>query len=135
MQYKLTFKAYNDGLKANKILGLKCQDCGTITAPPKMFCSKCQSTNLDIVELKRNGKIVTFSTVNVVAEGRESECPYTILIVELEEGPWIMGNLNIDPTKTSMELIGKAVKMEQVKVFPGDKYSAGDAARPIFALV
>ncbi len=135
MDYKLTFKAFNEGLKANKILGVKCKDCGTITSPPKMFCSKCQSPNMDIIELKANGKIVTFSTINVVAEGREAECPYTIVMVELAEGPWIMGNLNMDPTKTSMELIGKAVKMEQAKVFPGDKYSAGDGARPIFALV
>ncbi len=38
MEYKLTFKGYNEALKENKLLGLKCQECGTITVPPKMVC-------------------------------------------------------------------------------------------------
>ena len=71
----------------------------------------------------------------VGAEGRESEVPYVIVMVELEEGPWIMGNLEgTDPKTASMELIGKKVKMGN-KVFPGDKYSAGEAARPVFTIV
>lgn len=44
-----------------------------------------------------------------------------------------MGNLiDIDPARVGMELISKRVKLGH-KVFPGDKYSAGDAARPLFS--
>ena len=92
MEYKLTFKDYNEALKQNKLLGLKCQECGAITAPPKMVCRKCASADMEVVELVGKGKIKTFTTCNVAAEGREDELPYTILMVELEEGPWIMGN-------------------------------------------
>ena len=134
MEYKLTFKAYNEALKQSKLLGLKCKDCGAITVPPKMVCSKCTSNNLDITELKSAGTIKTFTTINVAAEGRENEVPYTIVMVALDEGPWLMGNLNIDPQKATMEIVGKRVKMTQVKVFGGDKYSAGDGARPVFSL-
>lgn len=134
MEYKLTFKDYNEALKKNKLLGLKCQDCGAITVPPKMVCRQCASPDMDIVELTGKGKIETFTTVNVAPEGREDEVPYMIVLVELDEGPWIMGNLTgIDPNEASMELISKRVKMGH-KVFPGDKYSAGDAARPLFSL-
>ena len=133
MEYKLTFKQYNEGLKQNKLLGLKCLDCGTITAPPKIACHKCTSNNLEITELKGKGTIKTFTTVNVASEGRENEVPYTIVMVELEEGPWIMGNLDIQPDKATMEIVGKKVNMGH-KVFPGDKYSAGDGARPFFSL-
>ena len=133
MEYKLTFKDYNEALKENKLLGLKCKECGTITVPPKMVCGKCTSPNIEIVELKGNGKIQTFTSVYVASEGREDELPYIIVLVELDEGPWIMGNLtDIDPNKATMELIGKRVKMGY-KVFPGDKYSAGDAASPLFS--
>ena len=133
MEYKLTFKDYNESLKKNKLLGLKCQTCGAITVPPKMVCRQCTSLDMEIVELKGTGKVRTFTTVNVAAEGREPECPYTIVLVELDEGPWIMGNLiDIDPSKATMELIGRRVKMGH-KVFPGDKYSAGDGARPLFS--
>ncbi|HUV75903.1 MAG TPA: Zn-ribbon domain-containing OB-fold protein [Dehalococcoidales bacterium] len=135
MEYKLTFKDYNEALKENKLLGLKCQECGTVTVPPKMVCRKCTSPNMEVVELTGKGKIQTFTTCNVAPEGREDEVPYVILLVELDEGPWIMGNLTgIDPKTATTELIGKRVKMGDSKVFSGDKYSAGEGARPLFDL-
>jgi uncharacterized OB-fold protein len=134
MEHKLTFKDYNEALKQNKLLGLKCKQCGTITVPPKIVCGNCASVDLDIVELSGEGKIQTFTTVFVPPEGRESECPYVIVLVELDEGPWIMGNLTgIDPNKVTMDIMGKKVKMGHA-VFPGDRYSAGDEARPLFSM-
>ena len=133
MEYKLTFKEYNEALKEDKLLGLKCKECGVITVPPKMVCRKCASLDLEIVQLTGKGKIQTFTVNNVASEGREDEVPYTIVLVELDEGPWIMGNLaGIDPNEVTMEVIGKRVKMGH-KVFPGDKYSAGEETGPLFS--
>lgn len=133
MEYKLTFKEYNKALKEDKLLGLKCKECGVITVPPKMVCRKCASQDLDIVQLTGKGKIQTFTVNNVAPEGREDEVPYTIVLVELDESPWIMGNLaGIDPTEVTMDVIGKRVKMGH-KVFPGDKYSAGEGVGPLFS--
>jgi hypothetical protein len=137
MESKLTFEAYNKALKKNKLMGLSCKDCGAITAPPRMVCSECAGTNMDVIELSGEGTIKTFTLNFVAAENREPEAPYTIVLVELAEGPWIMGNLMIiDPDVVTMNLIGKKVKMGKLgpKVFPGDKYSAGDSARPLFNL-
>ncbi len=132
MEHKLIFKDYNEALLQNKLLGLKCRACGTITVPPKIACRHCTGSELEVVELKGSGKIRTFTTVNVASEGRENEVPYTIVMVELDEGPWLMGNLEgIDPQKASMELIGKYVAMGN-KSYGGDKYSAGESARPVF---
>ena len=133
MEYKLTFKEYNEALKGDKLLGLKCKQCGAINVPPKMVCGQCTSPDMEVVEMSGKGNIQTFTTVYVAPEGREAEIPYIIVMVELDEGPWIMGNLiDIDPAKATIELIGKRVKMGH-KVFPGDKYSAGDMARPLFS--
>ena len=134
MEYKLTFKDYNEALKKNKLLGLKCNSCGAITVPPKMVCRQCTNSDMDIVELSGRGKIQTFTTVFVAPEGREDECPYIIVLVELDEGPWIMGNLTgINPSAATLELIDKRIKMGH-KVFAGDKYSAGEMTRPLFSL-
>ena len=133
MEYKLTFRKYSKSLKKDKLLGLKCNACGNITCPPKMTCQECTSTDLEVVELGGKGKIQTFTSVHVASENRENEAPYTIVLVELDEGPWIMGNLiDIDPSKVGMELIGRKVKLGH-KVFPGDKYSDGEAVRPLFS--
>ncbi len=135
MDQKLKFKEYNEALKQNKLLGLKCNQCGQVSANPRMACGKCGSTDLQVIELKGEGTILTFTTIFVPPEGRESECPYTIALVDLDEGAAIMGNLTgVDPNKVSIDVIGKKVKMAGNAVFPGDKYSAGDIARPIFSL-
>ncbi len=134
MEYKIIFKDYSKALKKNKLLGLKCNDCGTVTCPPMMVCQNCAGTNQEIVELKGDGKVVTFTTSFINSEGRENEMPITIVMVELDEGPWIMGNLvDMDPTKVTMDVIGKTVKLGH-RVFPGDKYSAGEMARPVFSI-
>ncbi len=140
MEYKLTFKDFNKGLKKGRLLGLKCADCSKFTCPPKMACQECGSTNLDVAELSGNGKIVTFTVSYVPSEGRDAEVPYTIVMVELDEGPWLMGNLNdMDPNRVTMDVVGKKVKLgPRSKVLPGDAYSIGGKeaeggfARPTF---
>jgi len=135
VENKLSFKEFNEGLRSDKILGLKCNKCGNINVPPKMVCNQCQSTDMEKVEVAGKGKIQTLTTVNVTSEGREGEVPYVIVMVELDEGPWIMGNLGgIDPKTAGMEQIGKTVVMKDNLVFEGDRYSAGEAARPHFHL-
>jgi hypothetical protein len=132
VEYKLTFKDFNDSLKNNRLLGLKCNDCGKFTCPPKMTCQECGSTNLEPAELTGMGKVVTYTTSYVPGQGRDVEAPILIVMVELDEGPWIMGNLvNEDPNQVTMEsLIGKRVKLgPRSKVFPGDAYSTGKEAK------
>ena len=134
MDHKLTFNEYSEALKKNRLLGLRCLKCQTVTVPPRMVCRRCQSPEFDIVPLGGRGTIQTFTTVFVAAEGRQDELPYIIVLVELDEGPWLMGNLaGIDPGKTTMEIVGKRVTMSH-RVFPGDKYSAGEGASPLFIL-
>lgn len=143
MKYKLTFKNYSDALKKdNKLLGLKCNECDKFTCPPKMTCQECGSTDLDIVALSGKGKVVTFTVNYVPGQGREVEVPILIVMVKLDEGPWITGNLvDVDPNQATIEsLIGKRVKMSpRSKVYPGDLYSSGKEAeggeaRPTFVL-
>jgi len=132
MEYKLSFRQYHKGLIKNKLLGLTCPKCGAVTCPPQMSCRSCASYDLEITELSGKGKITTFTVITVAPEGRESEAPYLVVLVELEEGPWIMGNLfDMDPARADMSLIGRKVELG-CKVYPGDKYSDGPMARPAF---
>lgn len=133
MEYKLDFRTYSNALKNNKLLGLKCNNCGIFTCPPKMTCQECTGTDLEIVELSGKGKIVTFTQTFVAPQGREGEVPYNIVLVELDEGPWIMGNLiGMARDEINTLLIGRKVKLGH-RVFPGDKHSDGEAARPEFS--
>ena len=132
MEYKLTAKMFAEALKENKLLGLKCNKCGAYTVPPKKVCMECSSEDLEIVQLSGKGKIQTFTVIRVPPEGFEA--PYIVGMAELDEGPWLMGNIiDVDADAATMELIGKKVNVGH-QVLPGDKCSAGEMVAVTFSL-
>jgi uncharacterized protein len=121
LEPKMTVKEYLSALGENRLLGLKCKECGFITTPPRLACRKCAAQDPEVVELSGKGKIVTFTSVYVPPERRRGKTPYLIVMVELDEGPWIMGNLSgFDPALASMDLIDKRVIMKNMPP-SGDK--------------
>ena len=133
MGEKLGVKEYRLALRENKLLGLKCSSCGFVTAPPRLACRHCGATDSKVVELSGNGKIVTFTSVFIPPENHRGQAPYLVVVVELEEGPWIMGNIHgVDAEKSTLELIGKAVYMNN-DLIPDDRKPPEDIA-PMFVL-
>jgi len=131
MDPKITVKEYLAALRENRLLGLKCRECGFITAPPRLACRKCAGQDNEIVELSGKGEIATFTSVYVAPEHRRGQTPYTVVLVQLNEGPWIMGNLTgIDPAQTSLEIIGKRVMMNNN--LSSLNSGNGDIIAPIF---
>lgn len=112
MEYKLSLKDYTAALKENRLMGLRCQACGAVSVPPRMTCRRCSSPDLSAAQLAGRGKIVTFTSIHVASEERHGHTPYLVIMVELEEGTWLMGNLSgFDPHLASLDLIGKPVEM------------------------
>ena len=132
MEYKLTHQAFYEALKQGKLLGLKCNECGAHTTPPKKVCLECASEDMNVVDLKGTGEIKTITTIYVSPEGMQP--PYSIALVELDEGPWLMGNIvGIDPDKADLDLIGRRVRVDH-KIVSADKFSAGDTVALTFSL-
>ncbi len=131
MQPKISVKEYTEALIENRLLGLKCLDCKTITAPPRTVCRHCSSMNLEPVELSGKGKIVTYTAVHVPPESRQGQPPYIVAMVQLDEGPWIMTNLSgVDIDTASMKLIDKRVRM--VTPLPGLEKRPEGGVAPLF---
>jgi uncharacterized protein len=113
MQPVISIKDYQAALQQNRLLGAKCAECGFVTAPPRWSCRKCASQQLSLVELSGKGKVASFTSVHVATHSRHGFTPYLVVLVELAEGPWIMGNLHwIDPDSANLDLIGRPVKMD-----------------------
>jgi uncharacterized protein len=133
MGFMLSVKEYLAALEDNRLLGLKCKKCGFITAPPRMACRKCAGYDSEVVELSGRGKIATFTSVHIPTEARRGKTPYLVVLVELEEGPWIMGNLlGIDPSAATLDLMDRKVTM--VKVPPSPERKKEDLPSPQFQL-
>ena len=129
MEYKLTFSAWKDGLKEGKFLGLKCNDCGAVTFPPRKVCSACDSENMDIVEVSRKGKIITYTICWAVPSGFTG--PKVVAMAELEEGGRIMADIiDPEPDKIDDSIIGKTAEMGYLEI-PGDYMTGGDNRYPL----
>ena len=110
MQYPLTFEQYQEGLRNGKFLGLKCRNCNTYTFPAQMVCSSCGRSDMDVSEMKGEGTIRSFTVVRVAPEGLKPH--YIVAMVELDEGPWVTGNLLFqEPQETNMSLMGRKVRL------------------------
>ncbi len=76
------------------LTGTKCNSCDTVFFPPRSVCPKCRRLGeLESYELDGKGEIVSMTQVSVPQEGFENEVPYTLGIIELEEGPRVAGQI------------------------------------------
>jgi uncharacterized protein len=132
MAYTLTFSAYQQALAEGNFLGLHCVDCNAWTVPPLGVCRSCGSTHLRSETLSGEGILRTFTVIRVPPEGREA--PYLVAMVELKEGPWVMGNLlDVDPDEAALALVGKSVRLGS-QTIAADAYTHEDSQALTFHL-
>jgi uncharacterized OB-fold protein len=133
MNHTLTYDQYQQGLEQGTFLGLKCRRCNAVTFPPMAVCRECGASECDVSKLKGEGKLRTFTVIRVAPEGVKP--PYVVAMAELDEGPWVLGNLvDVVADEADMSLIGKRVKLG-TKVTPGDVYSKKNAQVITFSLM
>ncbi len=85
------------------LLGSKCKKCSTVFFPPRIVCPKCKEALngspekkdpiMAKTKLSGKGEILSHTTVHVAPPGFESQTPYTMAIIKLEEGPKITGQI------------------------------------------
>ena len=131
----LTYADYEEGLKAGKLLGLKCAACGGITCHPMPVCQWCSDRRLEKVELSGEGEVTTFTVIRVASEGFEDDVPYIPCLVKTKEGPCVVGWLDFDAESVSQDVIGKQVKMSSIHTYNGDKFFSGEHVCPVFKIM
>jgi len=89
-------RPYWDGARQNRLMIQRCAACGTYVHYPKPRCPRCAGDVLTPTPVSGRGVVYSFTVSHYVgAPGFESEVPYVIVLVELEEqaGLRIAGNL------------------------------------------
>jgi uncharacterized OB-fold protein len=77
-------------LKDGRMMGSVCKQCGYATFPPRADCPECLSGDFEFKEYSGKGKVYTLSTIHAAPTGFDDEVPYTIVVVDLEEGGRLM---------------------------------------------
>jgi uncharacterized protein len=85
---------YWDGLREGKFLIRHCNACGHDYFYPRPFCPACWSRDVAWKEASGRGTLYTYSVVHVNdLPPFHERVPYVAAIVELEEGPRVMTNI------------------------------------------
>jgi uncharacterized OB-fold protein len=97
-------------LEEGKIAGTRCRACGTLYFPPRADCASCLSSDVDWIELNGRGRLITYTTAHFAPVGFEDEAPYTLALVELDEGPRVFARLSEDIPEDGLQ-IGMNLKL------------------------
>jgi uncharacterized OB-fold protein len=91
-------------LAEGKLMGQKCQTCGTYRLFPVPVCSHCQGTDMLWTELSKEGKLLFFSVAYRVPPMYDVDHPCAVGCIQLKEGPVFWGMLEgIDINKPEEE--------------------------------
>jgi len=95
-------------LKDGRLMGTKCKDCGAFSFPPRADCEACMSGNFEFVELSGKSTLQTFTKIVAAPTGFEDVVPYTVGVVDLEEGgralAWFGDTVKEDDIEIGMAL-------------------------------
>ncbi len=93
-----------------RLVGSKCETCGTYYFPPRQICPKCRRKGKIVPYIfSGNGKIESYTIVHTPPDGMEDQAPYVLAIIRLEEGPMLTAQVvDVDPSEVK---IGMPVKM------------------------
>ena len=117
----IDFSMYD--VKAPKIQGYKCQNCGSIHYPAPMICSKCSKRRDPVTgkgwetfDLEGPCELLTWTRVWNLPEGYSKK--YLLFgIVQFENGLRASGQLEVDNPETGMKL---AAEVQESDERPGD---------------
>ena len=76
----------------NAVMVSRCTRCGTVYLPARSNCNHCYSSEIVSEPLKSaSGRLTTYTVITAPPKSFEDKSPYTIGIIELDDGHKIEG--------------------------------------------
>ena len=67
-----------------KLIGTRCSPCEQVYLPARLFCERCFAELVEQVEVKRTGKLVSYTLCHVDHDGARLRRPVALALVQLE---------------------------------------------------
>jgi uncharacterized OB-fold protein len=127
-------------LKDGHLMASRCKKCGAQSFPPRADCDQCMSGDFEYVEVSGRAKLHTYTRIVAAPTGFEDVAPYTVGVVDLEEGgralAWIGDSVPDDQVEIGMDLqlVPRVFEeLEEIKVHytleqPGTTWSKAPTA-------
>lgn len=73
-------------LREGRLMGSRCRACGHTSFPPRADCEACLHGEFEFVPVSGRGTLHTWTRISAAPSGFESLAPYTLGLLDLEEG-------------------------------------------------
>ncbi len=107
-----------------KGIGVECGNCGRVFFPPRSICPDCRRESLGKMnerEIVGKGKVITYTEVHEPMPDFRMQAPYTMVMVEMDEGVRMTGQLvDFEPEK-----VGYGMEVEAVLRKLGEESPSG----------
>ena len=91
------------------LVGEVCPHCDSKIFPPRDICPDCGQEAKELYSFSGRGEVYSFTTVYDAPAGYEENAPYTVALINLNEGPMVTAQLT-DLENRKVE-IGTPVEM------------------------
>ena len=105
---------YWDGAKEGELRLQRCDACAHVYFPPRPFCPECSGREVSVFAASGRGTLHSYVINHMKAPGFEP--PYTVAVVELEEGPRLMSNILDCPATPEALVLDMALEVTFEKV-------------------
>jgi len=96
-------RPYWDAAKQGKLVMQRCSECGHLRWTPQEECPECLTLGGEWTELSGRGTIWSFVVYRRALNADFPDVPYTVVQVELEEGPVMAARLLNEPEKARID--------------------------------
>jgi len=89
---------YWDGAAEGRLRLQRCAACGLVRHYPQLVCAKCYSLEVDWIDASGRGTVHSWTVAHhAFHPAFKADLPYTLVTVDLEEGPRAMGRFATGP--------------------------------------
>ncbi len=101
---------YWDGAAEGRLRLQRCAGCGLVRHYPQLVCTKCYSVAVEWIDASGRGTVHSWTVAHhAFHPAFKTDLPYTLVTVDLEEGPRALGRL--DPGSQNRLRIGTPVQV------------------------
>jgi len=83
-----------EGCRKHELRLQRCRQCGALRHPPRPMCPECTSTDSEFARASGRGSVYSFTVVHgPTLPAFQARAPYNVVVVQLDEGLYIVSNL------------------------------------------
>jgi uncharacterized protein len=105
-----------DHCRRRELVIQQCRGCSRHLFPPRSVCPHCLTDDPEWVRARGTGTVHTFTVQHRNPQGFEGQAPYTIAMVDLDEGVRMMTRIPGDPDRLA---VGDPVEVRWADVADG----------------